>query len=324
MYTLILMSSRGDSVRQQAISQGHVLLFSIVLSVLFLAGLGGLGYGLFQKQQRAVSEKSLQTSMVKFEEVVRAKIQIESELTAIDEEMHSIRQMATQIQQTLGILGQGGGNVNATWLSEEETDGQTDPQQEDPAVIPDTVTETQETQTLLTPSILKQEIQPLYEYVSEHQQQIDGYPSILPVDLQKSDGEKHGFWYSSRFGWRTHPLTKRREFHQGLDIKTRSGVPVIAAADGTVMKAERESYLGNIVEITHEGLHFKTLYAHLKGYPDGLEVGQQVKRGQIIGYVGNTGRSTGAHLHYGIYDVSKEKWVNPLVHIFDQQPTFSP
>ena len=324
MYTLILMSSRGDSVRQQAISQGHVLFFSIVVSVLFLAGLGGLGYGLFQKQQRAVSEKGLQTSMEKFEELVHAKLQIESELTAIDEEMNSIRQMAEQIQQTLGILGQGGGNVNATWPSEEETDGQTAPQQEDPDAIPDTVTETQETQTLLTPSILKQKIQPLYEYVSEYQKQMDGYPSILPVDLQKESGEKYGFWYSSPFGWRTHPLTKRREFHQGLDIKTRSGVPVIAAADGTVIKAERESYLGNIVEITHEGLRFKTLYAHLKGYPDGLEVGQQVKRGQVIGYVGNTGRSTGAHLHYGIYDVIKEKWVNPLAHIFDQQPTFSP
>lgn len=324
MYTLILMSSRGDSVRQQAIRQGHVLFFLIVVPVLFLAGLGGLGYGLFQKQQRAVSEKSLQTSMGKFEELVRAKLQIESELTAIDEEMHSIRQMSKQIQQTLGILGQGGGNINATWSPEEETAGKADPRQEDPSTIPGTATEPQEEQTLLTPRILKQEIQLLYEYVSEHQQQIDGYPSILPVDLQKSDGEKYGFWYSSRFGWRTHPLTKKREFHQGLDIKTRSGVPVIAAADGTVMKAERESYLGNVVEITHEGLHFKTLYAHLKGYPDEFKVGQKVKRGQVIGYVGNTGRSTGAHLHYGIYDVTKEKWVNPLVYIFDQQPTFSP
>ena len=262
--------------------------------------------------------------MGKIEELVRAKIQIESELTAIDAEMHTIRQMAKQIQQTLGILGQGGGNINATWPPEEETEEQTDPQQEDPAAIPDTATETQEDQTLLTPSILKQEIQPLYDYVSAHQQQIDGYPSILPVDLQKSDGEKYGFWYSSRFGWRTHPLTKRREFHQGLDIKTRAGVPVIAAADGTVMKAERESYLGNVVEITHDGLHFKTLYAHLQDYPDGFKVGQKVQRGEVIGYVGNTGRSTGAHLHYGVYDTKIERWVNPLSYIFDQQPTLSP
>ena len=323
MYTLILMSSRGDSVRQQAISQGHVLFFSIVIPALFLAGIGGLGYGLFQKQQKAVSDQSLQTSMEKFEELVRVKLQIESELTAIDEEMYSIRQMAKQIQQTLGVFGQGGGNLNATWTPE-ETEGQVNAQQEDPSAIPDTAVDAQEKQKPLTPSILKQEIQPLYNYVSEHQKQIDGYPSILPVDIQKSDGEKHVFWYSSRFGWRTHPLTRKREFHQGLDIKTRAGVPVIATADGIVMKAERESYLGNVVEITHDGLHFKTLYAHLKGYPDGFKVRQKVKRGQVIGYVGNTGRSTGAHLHYGVYDTRIEKWVNPLSYIFDQQPTFSP
>ncbi len=323
MYTLILMSSRGDSVRQQAISQGHVLFFSIVIPALFLAGLGGLGYGLFQKQQQTVSEKSLQTSMEKVEELVRAKLQIESELTAIDEEMQSIRQMAQQIQQTLGLFGQGGGDANATWTPE-ETEGQANPQQEDPAAIPDTAPNTPEKEKLLTPSILKQEIQPLYNYVSQHQKQINGYPSILPVDLQKSDGEKYVFWYSSPFGWRTHPLTRKREFHHGLDIKTRAGVPVIAAADGTILKAEKSGYLGKTIEITHDGLFFKTMYAHLKDYADGLEAGQRVTRGQVIGYVGNTGRSTGAHLHYGVYDTRIEKWVNPLSHIFDQQPTISP
>ena len=323
MYTLILMSSRGDSVRQQAISQGHVLFFSILISALFLAGLGGLGYGFFQKQQRAVSEKSLQTSMEKVEELVRAKLQIESELTIVNQEMQSIRQMAQQIQQTLGLFGQGGGDVNATWTPE-ETEGQANPQQEDPAVIPDTAPYAPEKEKSLTPSTLQQEILPLYAYVSEHQTQINGYPSILPVDLQKSDGEKYVFWYSSRFGWRTHPLTRKREFHHGLDIKTRAGVPVIAAADGTILKAEKSGYLGKTIEISHDGLIFKTMYAHLKDYVDGLEIGQRVTRGQVIGYVGNTGRSTGAHLHYGVYDTRIEKWVNPISYIFDQQPTISP
>ena len=65
MYTLIFMSSRGDSVRQHTISRGHVLLFSIFIFALCLGGIGGLGYGLFQKQQRTLSDKSLQASLGK-------------------------------------------------------------------------------------------------------------------------------------------------------------------------------------------------------------------------------------------------------------------
>ena len=323
MYTLIFMSSRGDSVRQHTISRGHVLLFSIFIFVLFFAAISGLGYGLFQNQQKAAAERSLQTSTEKIEGLVREKLQVESELVAINEEMSSIRHMAQQIQETLGILGQGGGDSNIVWSSG-ETEGQTDDQQEDAATISDTEIYAHEAEKPLTPSILKQEVQPLYEHVNAHQKRLDGYPSILPVKLQQANGEKYAFWYSSHFGHRTHPLTKRREFHQGLDIKTRAGVPVIAAADGTVVQVGRSGYFGKTVEITHEASRFKTVYAHLKGYADDLKVGQKVVRGQIIGYVGNTGRSTGAHLHYGIYDIEKERWVNPIAYIFDQQPTFSP
>ncbi len=322
MYTLIFMSSRGDSVHQKTINQKQVLLFFIVFSALISAGIGGLGYGLFQKQQRVTSEKSLQISIEKLEELGHAKYQVESQLNTIDEEMNGIRQMTRQIQEILGIFGQGGMNVNMTWTSE-ESEKHTNLQQEHTYAIINTATEADEKQNPLTPSILKKEMQPLYDHVSEYQKQIDGHPSILPVKLEKADGEKYGFWYSSQFGSRIHPFTKKREFHQGLDIKTRAGVPVIAAANGTIVKAKRAGYLGKVVEITHDGFLFKTLYAHLKGYPEGLKVGQKVERGQVIGYVGNTGRSTGAHLHYGVYDIKQKKWVNPLEYIFDQQSVFS-
>jgi murein DD-endopeptidase MepM/ murein hydrolase activator NlpD len=322
MYTLIFMSSRGNLVRQQAISRGDVLLFWIVIFVLFLGVIGGLGYGFYLKQQEAVSKKDSQRSMAEIEGLVRAKRQAESELAAINEEMKDIRHMAKQIQETLGIFGQGGGNSDITSVPE-EAEGGDDIQQENAEATPDAVIDTHERQESLTPTSLKQEIQPLYNYVSVYRKGLDGYPSILPVKLQRANGEKYGFWYSSGFGRRVHPLTKRREFHSGLDIKTRSGVPVIAAADGTVVKVGRNGFLGNTVEIIHEESQFKTLHAHLKGYARGLKVGQKVARGQTIGYVGNTGRSTGAHLHYGVYDISNEKWVNPMAYIFDQQPMFS-
>ncbi len=323
MYTLILLSSDKNSVRQHAISQGHTLFFLCILLALLLTAITGTGYGIFQKYQTAKLEKDLQASAEEIEQLVQAKNQVELELAAVNEEMESIRQMTEKIQEALGILGQGGGSGNMDWLPEGAEEHTQIPQEDTSSVI-DTVPASERMQGSLTPSILKQEVQPLYNYVSTQQKQIDGYPSILPVKLQKADGEKHVFWYSSGFGWRMHPLTRKREFHRGLDIKTRAGVPVIAAADGTIIKAERNGYLGKTIEIAHDAPQFKTQYAHLKDYAEGLKVGQKVKRGQIIGYVGNTGRSTGAHLHYGIHDANKNAWVNPFAYILDQRPTLSP
>ena len=323
MYTVIFMSSRGNSVHQHVINQGRVLFFLFVILGVFLAMIGGLGYGLFQKFHKAGSEKKLQASLEENDTLMQAKLQVELELAGVNEEMKEIRQMAEKIQQALGILGQGGGDSRVSGVSN-GTEGSADTQQENISSTDDTSDDIHEKPEVLTPNILKHEILPLYDYVSEHQKQLDGYPSILPVKLQQENGEKYVYWYSSGFGWRIHPLTKKREFHQGLDIKTRSGVPVIAAAAGTVVKIERSGYLGKTIEIDHEGNEFKTLYAHLKDYASGLEVGHKVTRDQIIGYVGNTGRSTGAHLHYGVYDMKKERWVNPITYILDQQPAFSP
>ena len=318
MYTLIIMSSQKNSVRQHVIHRGHLLLLSCFILGLLLAAIGGINYGLSQKRQRVSTENELQTRMEKeIQQLTQAKHQVESELAAVNEEMNGIRQMAKKIQEALGILGQGG-EFNTTSPS-----GESEPQQTDISAPTDAAPDIHEQQKL-TPSILKEELQALYNYINAYQKQLLGYPLILPVKLQQENGEQHAFWYSSRFGWRNHPITKNREFHQGLDIKTRSGVPVIAAADGTVVQVEKSGFLGNTIEILHEISEYKTLYAHLQGYAEGLKVNQKVGRGQIIGYVGNTGRSTGAHLHYGVYDMKKERWVNPITYIFDQQPTFSP
>ena len=313
MYTVIFMSSRGNSVHQHVMDPGRVLFFSLIIFAVFLAMIGGLGYGFFQNHQKASSDEKLHAS-------VKENNKLKLELAGVNEEMKDIRQMVEKIEQALGILGQGGGDNSVSWAS----DGSADTQQENISAKDSTSAHTDEKPDSLTPSLLKREILPLYDYVSEHEKKLDGHPSILPVKLQQENGEKYGYWYSSGFGWRVHPLTKRREFHKGLDIKTRSGVPVIAAADGTVTKIERGPYLGKTIEINHEGNRFKTLYAHLKDYAEGLKVGQKVTRDQIIGYVGNTGRSTGAHLHYGVYDMETKKWVNPIQYILDQQPTFSP
>ena len=104
-------------------------------------------------------------------------------------------------------------------------------------------------------------------------------------------------WVSSRFGHRESPFTGRREFHRGLDIATHAGSPIIAPADGLVTFAGRKGLMGNMVTIEH-GFGMVTRYGHVQKLLK--KKGTRVKRGETIALVGNTGRSTGPHLHYEV------------------------
>jgi len=112
-------------------------------------------------------------------------------------------------------------------------------------------------------------------------------PSIRPVEG----------WITSGFGYRESPFTGERSFHAALDISNKAGTKIIATADGKVSYAARKALLGKLVTIDH-GYGRVTRYAHLKKIL--VKPGQQVKRGDVIGLMGNTGRSTGPHLHYEV------------------------
>ncbi|MFL9845089.1 M23 family metallopeptidase [Flavobacterium rhizosphaerae] len=118
-------------------------------------------------------------------------------------------------------------------------------------------------------------------------------PAIQPI---KNEDLKH---MASGFGYRSDPFTKIRKFHAGMDFSARTGTPVYATGDGVVTRADnRSTGYGNHIEIKH-GYGYETLYAHLSKYA--VKPGQKVKRGDIIGYVGSTGRSEGPHLHYEVH-----------------------
>ncbi|MBR9985479.1 MAG: M23 family metallopeptidase [Desulfosarcina sp.] len=104
-------------------------------------------------------------------------------------------------------------------------------------------------------------------------------------------------WISSRFGYRESPFTGRREFHRGLDIATHAGTPIIAPADGLVTFAGGKGLMGNMAVIEH-GFGMVTRYGHVQKLLK--KKGDRVKRGETIALVGNTGRSTGPHLHYEV------------------------
>ena len=114
-------------------------------------------------------------------------------------------------------------------------------------------------------------------------------------------------WLTGTFGGRADPFTGERGFHQGLDIATDKGRSVYATADGTVTSASRSGDYGNLVELQHN-FGLSTRYGHLSTFTVGP--GTVVKRGDVIGVVGSTGRSTGTHLHYEI--LANGKLINPL------------
>ncbi len=104
---------------------------------------------------------------------------------------------------------------------------------------------------------------------------------------------------TSGFGMRMHPLLGYSKMHKGVDFGAPTGTPIYAAGSGTVTEIGRKGASGNYVRIRHNG-EYQTAYAHMSRFAKGLVKGQKVKQGQVIGYVGTTGRSTGPHLHYEI------------------------
>jgi len=109
---------------------------------------------------------------------------------------------------------------------------------------------------------------------------------------------------TSKYGWRRNPLTKSKQFHTGIDLRAKIGTPIKAAADGVIETARRDGKkgYGKLIIMNH-AMGFKTLYAHLNKVK--VKVGEFVQKGQIIGYTGNSGYSSGPHLHYEVRYIGK-------------------
>lgn len=118
-------------------------------------------------------------------------------------------------------------------------------------------------------------------------------PAIQPV------ANKQLIALASGFGWRIHPIYKVKKMHTGIDFAAAIGTPIYATADGTIDKVDISfSGYGKVIEIDH-GFGYRSRYAHMHGFA--VRQGQKVKRGDLIGYVGNTGLSTAPHLHYEVF-----------------------
>lgn len=137
-----------------------------------------------------------------------------------------------------------------------------------------------------------------------NQDKLDHTPSVLPINIKD-------YTMSSGYGIRIDPIYKSHKFHAGLDFAADMGTQVFATADGKVNFSGKKSGYGNCIEIDH-GYNYKTRYAHLSKII--VPEGKEVKRGELIGLVGSTGKSTGPHLHYEVH--FKDKPQNPVNYYF--------
>lgn len=132
----------------------------------------------------------------------------------------------------------------------------------------------------------------IVQLAEEKEELLKTIPAIQPV--QNEDLTR----VASGYGMRMHPILKYRRMHNGMDFTANIGTPIYATGDGTVTKVGLGSGYGRMVIIEH-GFGYKTYYAHMSKY--NTKVGRKVKRGEIIGYVGNSGLSAGPHLHYEVW-----------------------
>jgi murein DD-endopeptidase MepM/ murein hydrolase activator NlpD len=138
--------------------------------------------------------------------------------------------------------------------------------------------------------------------VKNKAQLLASIPAIQPISNEELKHQPSGF------GWRTHPIYKTPEFHPGMDFASPEGTEIYATGDGAVLRADNMAQgYGNHVVLDH-GYGYQTLYGHMSKLA--VRVGQQVKRGQLIGYVGSTGLSTAPHVHYEVH--KNGQVVNPI------------
>jgi murein DD-endopeptidase MepM/ murein hydrolase activator NlpD len=146
----------------------------------------------------------------------------------------------------------------------------------------------------------------VFDMAKDKAEMLASIPAIMPVEsgIQR---------LVSGYGMRIHPIYKTLRMHTGVDFTAPTGTPIYAPGNGTVTKVERSRYGYGMMVVIDHGYGFETLYAHLSSF--NVRVGQKITRGEIIGFVGNTGVSTAPHLHYEVHRNGRA--VNPINYFFN-------
>ncbi len=294
-YTILVLSDTPSRARQWHLSERglRVALFGGALTILAIASL--VIYSL--TVQLDVAEHA------RLRETVKAQRRVATRLETLAQEVTRLRTFDHQIRRLAGMEGvqslmaMGGGTLE---LGKALAAGE---QAEYEQLVERLY---QDLQRLEREVALRSEsLEAVTTYLTQQKNRLAATPSIWPT---QDEG-----YVSSSFGHRASPFTGRRQMHTGIDIAAPRGTSILAAADGVVTFSGRMAGYGRVIVVTH-GFGFKTFYGH--NQKNKVRKGERVKRGQVIGTVGNSGYSTGSHLHYEV--LVKDRTINPLKYIVDE------
>ena len=294
-YTIMIVPHAAEKSRRMKVSKNFVLVMGVTLAALLLSGVLLPHFVLRTTYLSWVTSRLSRQN----EELKKTTEEIDLALGDLRRKMTDFESRTSEMGLVLGVarlpLSQrtpAGGGLSLRNL--EPVDGARFVQRE-LKVLESRTQELQQSLEAMQPAFQKQ-----VAFLAST-------PSILPV---------RGL-YGNGYGWRRDPFTGERDFHQGLDIAAAPGTKVVAPADGIVTMAGPTGGYGNFLVISH-GYGMVTHYGHLQKFM--VRPGQRVHRGEVIGMVGSTGRSTGPHLHYEV--VVHQRAVDPTRYILDDFRTY--
>ncbi len=294
-YTILVLSDTPSRARQWHLSERglRVALFGGALAILTIASL--VIYSL--TVQLDVAEHARLRETVKAQRRVATRLEtLAQEVTRLRTFDHQIRRLAG-MEEVQNLMAMGGGTLE---LGKALAAGE---QAEYEQLVERLY---QDLQRLEREVALRAEsLEAVTTYLTQQKNRLAATPSIWPT---QDEG-----YVSSSYGHRASPFTGRRQTHTGIDIAAPRGTSILAAADGVVTFSGRMAGYGRVIVVTH-GFGFKTFYGH--NQKNKVRKGERVKRGQVIGTVGNSGYSTGSHLHYEV--LVKDRTINPLKYIVDE------
>ncbi len=253
-------------------------------------------------EERAELERSIRAEYEQCNAAVAAKL---AELYDIEAQVREIHGLPPRAASTDGGVGGGSGGQGGLPGGISDVAGELSEDAIDPPELIYGLARPSADLILQEIALRKDSLEALLTAMEAQRDRVERMPSIWPVD---EDSRR----ITSSFGYRKDPFTRKTAFHSGLDIGAPYGSPIMATAKGVVIYSGYDRYLGNTVKLDHGG-GFQTWYAHLR--KRNVKAGDEVERCDVIGTLGNTGRSTGAHLHYEVR-VNK-KPVNPRRYLGD-------
>ena len=281
-YSVLVVPDRSSKSMRFRVAQGMVTRFAVALAILFVAGVAALFHYAHVVSQiaddRAIKEENSQ---------LRSELlQIQQKVVSINKTLDRVEQLDQKLRQ-ISMLSDPDRNLAIGPVGTKDGEGELDGKQL--VLDPEDGPTVESKLDSLSAEAAKQEqsLQELQEYFEDQKSLLASAPSVWPA---------RGF-VTSDFGHRLDPYTAERTMHKGLDIGVPFGTPVQAPADGTVVFASTEGGYGNVLVLDH-GYGIKTRYGHLSQIL--VKAGQKVHRGDKIALSGNTGRSTGPHVHYEV------------------------